>query len=157
MQLTVTPARPIAPSLQRPEPLQPQGTQLVLPLSSTLLADPGSDPLPCRDGERRGRGYADRRIGSTLFDDLPPLASLPPHAQGHQRLVRAAVQKLEHTLSRAPRAGEVALQLGWSLATFHRRMVEAGAGGLRAGDPPVESLDAEHVADPPAERIRQAA
>jgi RNA polymerase sigma factor for flagellar operon FliA len=53
------------------------------------------------------------------------------------------VPRLEQQLGRAPRAWEVADQLGWTLAALHRCMVEAGAGGLRAGDVPLEdSVDA---------------
>jgi RNA polymerase sigma factor for flagellar operon FliA len=35
----------------------------------------------------------------------------------------------------------VADELGWTLADFHRCMVDAGAGGLREGDAPLEETE----------------
>lgn len=79
--------------------------------------------------------YASRRIEGAMLDALRQIDDLPRQARARHRRVRAAVQRLEHLLGRAPRAQEVADELGWSLAEFHDCMAEAGAGALRADDP----------------------
>jgi RNA polymerase sigma factor FliA len=78
--------------------------------------------------------YAARRIEGSMLDALRALDTLPRGARARLRDVRAAVQRLEHRLGRAPRAVEVANELAWSLDEFHRCMVEAGAGEMRAGE-----------------------
>jgi RNA polymerase sigma factor for flagellar operon FliA len=92
-----------------------------------------------------GRGssfetYAARRIEGAMLDALRASDTLPREARSRLRAARAAVQRLEHRLGRAPRAKEVATELGWSLDQFHRCMVDAGAGSVRAGD---EALDVD--------------
>lgn len=84
--------------------------------------------------------YASRRIQGAMLDSLRAADTLSRDARARQRDVRAAVQALEHRLLRAPRAVEVAEELGWTLAEFHRAMVEAGANGMRTGDAPIEDL-----------------
>jgi RNA polymerase sigma factor for flagellar operon FliA len=93
-----------------------------------------------------GRGssfetYAARRIEGSMLDALRDMDTLSRDARSRLRDVRAAVQKLEHRLGRAPRAKEVANELGWPLEQFHRCMVEAGAGGVRAGEDDLENID----------------
>jgi RNA polymerase sigma factor for flagellar operon FliA len=93
-----------------------------------------------------GRGssfetYAARRIEGSMLDALRAMDTLPRGTRSRLREVRAAVQQLEHRLGRTPRAKEVANELGWSLDEFHRCMVDAGAGGLRAGDIELENLE----------------
>ncbi len=78
--------------------------------------------------------YAARRIEGAMLDGLRQLDELPREARARHRIVRQAVQKLEHFLGRAPRAQEVANELDWSLSRFHDCMAEAGVGALRQGD-----------------------
>ena len=91
-----------------------------------------------------GRGstfetYAARRIEGSMLDALRAMDTLPRGARTRLREIRVAVQRLEHRLGRAPRAKEVANELTWSLDEFHRSMVEAGAGDMRAGE--LEDVD----------------
>ena len=93
-----------------------------------------------------GRGssfetYAARRIEGSMLDALRAMDTLSRDARARVREVRAVVQRLEHRLGRAPRAKEVANELGWSLDKFHSCMVEAGAGGARSSDEQLENLD----------------
>jgi RNA polymerase sigma factor for flagellar operon FliA len=76
-----------------------------------------------------------------MLDALRANDSLPREARARLRDVTAAVQRLEHRLGRPPRAKEVANALDWPLAKFHRVMVEAGAGGARAGDEELEHVE----------------
>lgn len=82
--------------------------------------------------------YASRRIEGAMLDALRSEDSLSRDARARQREIKAAVQALEHRLLRAPRASEVALELGWSLAKLHASLVEAGAATMRAGDAPLD-------------------
>jgi RNA polymerase sigma factor FliA len=82
--------------------------------------------------------YAARRIEGEMLDSLRAEDTLPRAARARLRKARTTVQRLEHVLGRAPRAKEVANELGWSLEEFHSCMVEAGAGGMRAGDKRLE-------------------
>jgi RNA polymerase sigma factor for flagellar operon FliA len=94
--------------------------------------------------EERGASfgtYASRRIEGAMLDELRALDKLPRELRSQQGKVRQAVHKLEHRLGRAPRAAEVAQELGWTLAALHRCMLAAGADGLRAGDPPLDECD----------------
>lgn len=84
--------------------------------------------------------YAARRIEGAMLDSLRAGDELSREVRARQREIRAAVQVLEHRLLRAPRAQEVANELGWSLATLHRCMVEAGAAPQRVGDAPLDDL-----------------
>lgn len=91
-----------------------------------------------------GRGasfetYAARRIEGAMLDALRATDTLPRETRAKLRQAHAAVQRLEHRLHRAPRAKEVANELGWSLQVFHDLMVEAGAGGARDGDEALEA------------------
>lgn len=93
-----------------------------------------------------GRGssfetYAARRIEGSMLDALREMDTLSRDARARLREVHAAVQRLEHRLGRAPRAKEVANELGWSLEHFHRCMLDAGAGGARAGEIDLENMD----------------
>ncbi|HEY0857793.1 MAG TPA: FliA/WhiG family RNA polymerase sigma factor [Albitalea sp.] len=93
-----------------------------------------------------GRGssfetYAARRIEGSMLDALRDMDTLSRDARARLREVRAAVQRLEHQLGRAPRAKEVANALGWSLDAFHRCMVDAGAGGVRGGEEDLENIE----------------
>ncbi|HWH73629.1 MAG TPA: FliA/WhiG family RNA polymerase sigma factor [Methylibium sp.] len=88
--------------------------------------------------------YAARRIEGAMLDALRAGDELSRDVRARQREIRATVQALEHRLLRAPRAQEVANELGWSLAKFHRHMVEAGAAPMRVGDAPLaDEADAE--------------
>jgi RNA polymerase sigma factor for flagellar operon FliA len=78
--------------------------------------------------------YASRRIEGAMLDSLRSEDALSRDARARQREIRNAVQAIEHRLLRAPRASEVACELGWSLAKLHRSLVEAGAAPMRAGD-----------------------
>ncbi|WP_280152712.1 FliA/WhiG family RNA polymerase sigma factor [Piscinibacter sp. XHJ-5] len=94
----------------------------------------------------QGRGssfetYAARRIEGSMLDALREMDTLSRDARARLREVQAAVQKLEHRLGRAPRAKEVANELGWTLEQFHRCMLDAGAGGARAGEIDLENVD----------------
>ncbi|WP_428421183.1 sigma-70 family RNA polymerase sigma factor [Methylibium sp.] len=91
--------------------------------------------------------YASRRIEGAMLDSLRATDTLSRDARAHQRAIRAAVQALEHRLLRAPRAMEVASELGWSLARLHERLVDAGAAGQRAGDAPLGDEASAHGAD----------
>ncbi len=82
--------------------------------------------------------YASRRIEGAMLDTLRMADSLSREARRRQRVIRNTVQELEHRLLRAPRAQEVANELGWALAQLHDAMVEAGAGSRRSHD---DSLD----------------
>lgn len=90
---------------------------------------------------RHSGTYASRRIGGVTFALMPPLHALPDVVQMEQRQVRAAVAQLETRLARAPSARDLAAHLGWTILELYNRMVAAGAGGLRAGDPPIEELE----------------
>ncbi len=99
----------------------------------------------------KGRGssfetYAARRIEGSMLDALRGMDTLPRDVRQRLREVRAAVQRLEHRLGRPPRAKEVANELGWPLDRFHRCMVEAGAGGVRAGEVDLENIEDESAA-----------
>lgn len=82
--------------------------------------------------------YASRRIEGAMLDALRAEDTLSRDARARQRDIKQAVQALEHRLLRAPRASEVACELGWSLAKLHASLVEAGAAALRAGDSPLD-------------------
>jgi RNA polymerase sigma factor for flagellar operon FliA len=101
---------------------------------------------------QEGRGasfgtYASRRIQGAMLDTLRAADTVPRGVRARLREVAGAVQALEHRLGRAPRAKEVAVELGWTLEEFHRCMSEAGAGATRAGDEVLEHADA-NVTDP---------
>lgn len=85
--------------------------------------------------------YAARRIEGAMLDALRANDTLPRDARARLREMHAAVQRLEHRLGRAPRAREVATELGWTLDAFHRCMVDAGGAGLRAGDEALEHAE----------------
>lgn len=107
----------------------------------------GLEDAMSRFEDRRGATfgtYASRRIEGAMLDELRTNDTLSREGRSRQRQIRAAVHKLEHRLGRAPRAKEVADELGWTLADFHRSMVEAGASGLRKDDEPLE--ESEHAA-----------
>ncbi len=100
--------------------------------------------------------YASRRIQGAMLDSLRSNDSLPREARARQRELRAAVQELEHRLLRAPRAQEVANELGWSLAAVHACMAEAGGSALRDGEALLDDEgDAEilHTADDHADPL----
>jgi RNA polymerase sigma factor for flagellar operon FliA len=82
--------------------------------------------------------YAARRIEGAMLDTLRAEDTLSRDSRARLREVRAAVQRLEHKLGRAPRAKEVANELDWPLEKFHRCMVDAGAGTMRTGDAVLE-------------------
>jgi RNA polymerase sigma factor for flagellar operon FliA len=101
-----------------------------------------------------GRGstfesYAARRIEGSMLDALRAMDALPRELRSRMRRLRDAVQRLEHRLGRAPRAQEVANELGWTLDAFHRCMIDAGALGQRAGDPALDEIDGEADAAEP--------
>jgi RNA polymerase sigma factor for flagellar operon FliA len=85
--------------------------------------------------------YAARRIEGAMLDALRANDTLPRPARSQLREMRSAVQRLEQRLGRAPRVQEVANELGWPLEKLHAGMVEAGAGGMRAGDEDIEQLE----------------
>ena len=96
-----------------------------------------------------GRGasfdtYASRRIEGSMLDSLRSSDELSRQVRSQQRQIRAAVQALEHRLGRAPRAKEVANELGWTLDVFYRAMVEAGAAPTRLEDEALEPPSDEH-------------
>lgn len=104
-----------------------------------------------RGGSRATQGtYASRRISALTFAVMPPLHTLPPGVQAQQRRIRAAVAELQLRLERAPCARELAAALDWPIADLFHAMLAAGAGGLRAGDPPIEALDDSAEAAPGA-------
>jgi len=93
-----------------------------------------------------GRGtsfetYAARRIEGSMLDELRATDTLSRDSRARLREARTVVQRLEHLLGRPPRAMEVANELGWSLEKFHRCMVDAGAGGVRAGEVDLENME----------------
>ena len=87
--------------------------------------------------------YAARRIEGAMLDSLRAGDDVSRETRARLRQVRAAVQRLEHRLTRAPRAQEVANELGWTLQAFHDCLVEGGAAGARVGDTDLENLDDE--------------
>ena len=91
--------------------------------------------------------YAARRIEGAMLDTLRSDDTLSRDARGRLREVRGAVSRLEQSLGRTPRAKEVANELRWTLQKFHDCMVEAGAGGKRAGDTDLDSLEDADWAD----------
>lgn len=108
-----------------------------------------------RYSDRRGASFetfASRRIQGAMLDQLRSLDHLSRDQRARQRELRAAVHRLEQQLGRPPRAKEVADALGWTMEAFHRCMVDAGQGALRAGDtrlepPPIEVSPAAHDED----------
>jgi RNA polymerase sigma factor for flagellar operon FliA len=98
-----------------------------------------------------GRGssfetYAARRIEGSMLDALRESDTLSRDARARLREVRGAVQRLEHSLGRSPRAKEVANELGWSIEKFHQCMLDAGAGGTRSSDEALEGVEDESSA-----------
>jgi RNA polymerase sigma factor for flagellar operon FliA len=87
--------------------------------------------------------YAARRIQGAMFDSLRSSDELGRTLRNRLRQARRAVQRLEHRLGRAPRAKEVANELGWTLQDFHDCMVDAGLGGARTGDEALEHAEDE--------------
>lgn len=108
----------------------------------------GLDEAISRFEEGRGATfdtYASRRIEGSMLDALRANDELSRQVRRQQRLIRAAVQQLEHRLGRAPRAKEVANELGWTLEVFYKAMLEAGAAPTRLEDealePPQDELN----------------
>lgn len=98
-----------------------------------------------RTGSRAAPGtYASRRISALTFAVMPPLHSLSPEVQAQQQRIRATVAKLQSRIDRPPCAHELAAALDWTIPDLFHAMLAAGAGGLRAGDPPIE----KHVHTP---------
>lgn len=101
----------------------------------------GLDEALSRFEEGRGATfdtYASRRIEGSMLDALRANDELSRQVRRQQRLIRAAVQQLEHRLGRAPRAKEVANELGWTLEVFYKAMLEAGAAPTRLEDEALE-------------------
>ncbi len=96
--------------------------------------------------------YAARRIQGAMFDSLRSGDELGRTLRTRLRQARGAVQRLEHRLGRAPRAKEVANELGWTLHAFHDCMADAGLGAARSAD---EAL--EHAEDDAALHAARAA
>lgn len=99
--------------------------------------------------------YASRRIEGAMLDALRANDSLPRDARKRLRDAQTATHRLEQRLCRAPRAQEVANELGWTLGAFHDCLVMAGAAGARSVDDALEPLDLSaveanslHAADP---------
>lgn len=93
-----------------------------------------------------GRGasfdtYASRRIEGSMLDSLRTADELSRHVRLQQRQIRATVQALEHRLGRAPRAKEVATELGWALDVFYRAMLDIGAAPMRLEDATLDTPD----------------
>jgi RNA polymerase sigma factor for flagellar operon FliA len=110
----------------------------------------GLDEAIARFEEGRGASfdtYAARRIEGAMLDTLRAGDSLSRDQRAHLRQVSLAVQRLEHRLGRAPRAKEVANELGWTLQAFHDCMVAAGASGARFSDEQLEAGDDESADD----------
>ena len=82
--------------------------------------------------------YAARRIEGAMLDALRANDALSRDARSRLREIRAAVQRLEHELGRAPRAKEVANELNWPLEKLHEGLVDAGAAPKRTGDEDLE-------------------
>ena len=103
---------------------------------------------PAAANTRAGRSgtYASRRISGITFALMPPLHTLAPELRAQQERVRAATAGLEARLGRPPRAFELASSLMWTLSQLFHAMTTAGAGGLRAGDPSIETLDSPRAA-----------
>ncbi len=88
------------------------------------------------------------------------LARFAEHRIRHHPRKRGAENGDEHPergrdgtalrLERAPCARELAAALDWPIADLFHAMLAAGAGGLRAGDPPIEALDDAAEAAPGA-------
>jgi RNA polymerase sigma factor for flagellar operon FliA len=87
--------------------------------------------------------YAARRIEGAMLDSLRAGDDVSRGTRARLRRVRTTVQRLEHRLTRAPRAREVANELGWTLQAFHDCLVEGGAAGARVGDADLYNLDDE--------------
>ena len=85
--------------------------------------------------------YASRRIEGSMIDSLRAADALSRHVRQQQREIRAAVQRLEHRLGRAPRAKEVANALGWPLEVFYKAMLDIGAAPMRLEDVALEPPD----------------
>ena len=118
----------------------------------------GLDEAMTRFQDDRGatfHTYASRRIEGAMLDALRLSDTLPREARACQREIRDAARRLEHRLGRAPRARELAEELGWTLAEFHRSMAEVGEGALRHGDDDLRQIE-EESARMLAERERDA-
>ena len=105
--------------------------------------------------------YACRRIEGAMLDALRKDDPLTRDERIRVRKIRAAVQRLEHELGRAPRAKEVANELRWPLDKLHRSLADVGAHGPRVDDTQDKpSEDGTHDLDPMvelSERQRNAA
>ena len=91
--------------------------------------------------------YARRRIEGAMLDELRCSDTLSRQSRARQREVRDAVRRLEHRLGRPPRAKEVATELGWTLAEFHRSMAEVGEGTLRYGEEDLQQIEEESAVE----------
>lgn len=118
--------------------------RVMVTLARHLVQVAGSSPTNLRAG--RSGTYASRRISGTTFALMPPLHTLAPELRAQQERVRAATAGLEARLGRPPCAFELASSLRWKLSQLFHAMAAAGAGGLRAGDPPIETLDSPRAA-----------
>jgi RNA polymerase sigma factor for flagellar operon FliA len=106
----------------------------------------GLDEAITRFQDDRGASfetYARRRIEGAMLDELRLSDTLSRQARARQREIREAVRRLEHRLGRPPRSKEVATELGWTLAEFHRSMAEVGQGTLRYGQEDVQQIEEE--------------
>jgi RNA polymerase sigma factor for flagellar operon FliA len=106
----------------------------------------GLDDAMTRFQDDRGatfETYARRRIQGAMLDELRCSETLSRQSRARQREIREAVRLLEHRLGRPPRAKEVATELGWTLAEFHRSMSEVGEGMLRYGAEDLQQIEEE--------------
>jgi RNA polymerase sigma factor for flagellar operon FliA len=156
MNPSVLPSAPCERSIRLLEH-RPLVRQIANRLRSRMPASVGMDELVqagmiglnealTRFEEGRGASfgtYASRRIEGSMLDALRASDEMSRDARARQRQIRTAVQALEHRLGRAPRAKEVALELGWTLEDFYKVMVEAGAAPTRLEDEALEWTEDE--------------
>jgi RNA polymerase sigma factor for flagellar operon FliA len=131
---------------------QPMVTAIARRMRARLPANVGMDELvqagligldEALDRFEENRGYtfgtyACRRIEGAMLDALRSNDTLSRGTRARLREAQAAVQLLEHRLGRAPRAKEVANELGWTITELHDCLVSAGAAGARSNDETLE-------------------
>ncbi|MFM2059398.1 MAG: hypothetical protein RLY71_3783 [Pseudomonadota bacterium] len=74
--------------------------------------------------------YATRRIRGAMLDELRAADSASRDDRRHQRGIDAAVRCLEQRFGRSPLAGEIAHELGLSLAEYHQLRTKVHNTGL---------------------------
>jgi len=103
--------------------------------------------------------YAVQRIRGAMLDELRQSDWLPRSARKNQRQIEAAMNALEQRLGRTPAEGELAKELGVSLAEYQQMLLDARGSQLlhyedfQEGDE--ESFLEHHITDDRANPLEQ--